>query len=376
MGWLTAPCGGNVTVQIVKTSPVRRLEQKSCRILGSRVYPAFGWSVSTARVLDRFGAGEIAQAKLTDFRLGVPRPVTAQPGPAFLPYCIDRGSELMCLAEVDALQEDARPFLYMAQRDFAQQVALVPLRSLARLQAPDSLARATPVLVFSIGRCGSTLLSRLLDAAFLKSYSEPDVFDQAALLGRLEGGGDGRTRDLALAYALGRFEAHAQGRRVALKFRSRSLGYFSDYDAAFPQARHVFVFRRVADWARSWISAFGRNEATMLDRLQAAVDALEAARRDGRRPGVLWYEDVARDPVAACTEVLGQALPEPAQAAILAAAGADSQAGTRLSVESRRAAERDGGAALAAETRGFLDAWRAVQPQARLRALGLEDLIA
>jgi hypothetical protein len=364
------------TVQIVKTSLVRRIEQKSCRVLGSRVYPTLGWSVSTARVLGRTGEGEIAQARLGDFRLGVPRPVTSPPVARYLPYCIDRRSELLCLAELDAVDEEARPFLYMAQRDFAKRVALVPFRSLTRLQAPERLAGAKPVLVFSIGRCGSTLLSRLLDAATLKAYSEPDVFNQAAILGRPEGGGDERLRDLALSFALSRFEDHAQGRRVAFKFRSQSLRFFHDLDSAFPRARHVFVLRGVAEWTRSWISAFGRHDDEMLQRLHAVVEALEGAQRDGRKPGVLWYEDIARDPIAACAEVLGEAPPALALAAIRAAAASDSQAGTRLSVESRRTANRDGGAALAADTRAFLDAWHAVQPRARLEALGLEGLIA
>ena len=87
------------------------------------------------------------------------------------PYCFDVANRnLLCVSTPDLSDE---VFFYQAQRQYARSVIRVPLELLPA-------GPASPALIFSIGRCGSTLLVKALQAAGLRAVSEPDFFRQAA----------------------------------------------------------------------------------------------------------------------------------------------------------------------------------------------------
>ena len=90
------------------------------------------------------------------------------------PYCFDLERGLLLCVSTPPL--DGSTFFYQAQRRTARTVLRVPVALL-----PDRDATAT--LIFSIGRCGSTLLFRAFEAAGVRIVSEPDFFTQAALHG-------------------------------------------------------------------------------------------------------------------------------------------------------------------------------------------------
>ena len=72
------------------------------------------------------------------------------------------------------------PFYYAAQLDHARSVLSVPFERIGEIDGPASAFR--PCFVFSIGRTGSTLLSRLFTAVGRQSASEPDIFTQVCNL--------------------------------------------------------------------------------------------------------------------------------------------------------------------------------------------------
>lgn len=91
--------------------------------------------------------------------------------PDVSPYCFDLAKRtLLCVTTPDIA---AAPFFYQAQRQYARSVIEVPFESLS--QEPGS-----PTLIFSIGRCGSTLLAKALEATGQRVVSEPDFYRQAA----------------------------------------------------------------------------------------------------------------------------------------------------------------------------------------------------
>jgi hypothetical protein len=91
--------------------------------------------------------------------------------PDVSPYCFDlSNSSLVCVSTPDISRE---VFFYQAQRQYARSVIRAPFDVLPR--GPSS-----PILLFSIGRCGSTLLVRALQAAGVRAVSEPDFFRQVA----------------------------------------------------------------------------------------------------------------------------------------------------------------------------------------------------
>ena len=95
--------------------------------------------------------------------------------PDVSPYCFDFDArKLFCVSTPDIA---GATFFYQAQRQRARSVIKVPFDALP--EAPPS-----PTLIFSIGRCGSTLLHKAFEAAGVRTVSEPDYFTQAALHSR------------------------------------------------------------------------------------------------------------------------------------------------------------------------------------------------
>jgi hypothetical protein len=70
-----------------------------------------------------------------------------------------------------------KPFIYQAQRKLAKSVVLVPCSTAIEVAATIQAPLKEVMFVHSTGRCGSTLLSKLLGKmANVHSISEADVF--------------------------------------------------------------------------------------------------------------------------------------------------------------------------------------------------------
>ncbi len=135
-----------------------------------------------------------------------------------MPYCFDyeRGEFLLVDTPRAALDE---PFLYQAQFRLAGTVLRVPLPLMRTLtEGAAGAGDQDPVLVFSIGRCGSTLFSRLGAVSGLVSYSEPDIFSG---VGRHRD--DPRTADI-LHCAMSAFDCARRGAGRA-RLHQAALGH-------------------------------------------------------------------------------------------------------------------------------------------------------
>jgi hypothetical protein len=102
-----------------------------------------------------------------------------------MPYAIDLGrrSVVMVRVQQKAVNSSTRAFYYQAQRDLATSVYLVPFNDFhsateSFIPSEEQKSLASSILIVqSTGRCGSTLLSKLMHAAgHTFSVSEPDVF--------------------------------------------------------------------------------------------------------------------------------------------------------------------------------------------------------
>ncbi len=273
----------------------------------------------------------------------------------FLPYCFDyeRGEFLLVDTPRAALDE---PFLYQAQFRLAGSVLRVPLPLMRTLtEGAAGAGDQDPVLVFSIGRCGSTLFSRLGAVSGLVSYSEPDIFSG---VGRYRD--DPRTADI-LHCAMSAFVAHAgvAGERVCIKLRSGTNGAIAQFIAAFPQARYIFLSRNLRDWSHSFIAKFNWSREQLHNSLLAAHRALLAL-ENARIPYVaLRYEDFAPEPELVFGALTGSAeLPAPLRAELAAAVSRDAQQGSRFA---GKADEKPG---VAARVNAFLETWTGSAPPA------------
>jgi hypothetical protein len=230
-----------------------------------------------------------------DFTLGPGREVAALP-PQATPYCVDISRrQLQCVTTPPGIFD--HPFLYQAQRESARTVIEIPFAGL-----PES--DVTPALIFSPGRCGSTLLFRLLKAAGLPSVSEPDYFRQIGRMyvmdkscGKEEGQRLLRAATGILARTLGDsspvIKLHLESTRAPLLITK-----------AFLSAKVIFIFREHRDWAlsikRAAPATSARNAVIILKLMLTALNRLSqdfAVRichyRDFSRPDAGYVRELA-----------------------------------------------------------------------------------
>jgi len=267
------------------------------------------------------------------------------------PYCFDLAEQkLLCVSTPDI---GGATFFYQAQREYARTVVKVPFAAL-----PDP--QRSPTLIFSIGRCGSTLLTKALEAAGVRAVSEPDYFTQAALL-------PAPTPELQSAIA-GASELLPFD---AIKLRAECSNAPLLIAAAFPSPKLVFILRDAEDWAdsvrRVSYAPTPGAIAALLRALTIGLDALTA--RYAVR--VCYYEDfrsLTARYVNSLLEWMGsRARLRPAVAAEVAAR--DAQAGSVMA-RARVAGAADDPVFRAA----FRREWNEIRPRSLIERLELRGL--
>jgi hypothetical protein len=262
------------------------------------------------------------------------------------------------------------PFLFGVQLQTAQSVVTVPFERLAELPGADN--PCVPVFIFSPGRAGSTLLSRLLHAVGAGCASEPDFPTQ---LCRLESAEQARlTPSLEQAVLRAGMQSLAAllGPALFVKLRSQCNARPDLFMAALPRARPVFLFRRHSEWALSRHRAFAEPPDMVADILRTAVVAVDRLTRGGWPPDILWFEDLAANPAGLLADLLRDRVMSrrTLQALIAPVMAEDSQHGTALARDVIRAREVD-----AAFLAGFHAEWAERRPTHHL-GRRLEGLLA
>jgi hypothetical protein len=152
----------------------------------------------------------------------------------------------------------ASTFAFRDQRQLARRVLQVSLDDLVEVstQIPPP---AKLIFIFSIGRCGSTLVSHVLNTCpGVWGLSEPIAFPRLIMTNydsdvRLAAPRE-KLVDLIRACTRLQFRPpRGSGRDVfALKFHSQCLFHADLYFEAFPQAAFVFLYRDAIGWTKSW----------------------------------------------------------------------------------------------------------------------------
>lgn len=284
--------------------------------------------------------------------------------PAF-PYCLDfLRRRALYISGLDPAEVQSAPFYYLYLRQHARRVISLPLE---HGPVADG-APSQPVFLFSPGRCGSTLLSRVLAEAGLPSVSEPDFFTQMGswfwsrpynpLHGKYARAMWAMADDLAAT--LGPF----QGSGPIIKLRAESARA-PEMFLRRPGAKSIVLLRGFESWARSTARVFGAGPHKMVGKYLTALRCLAAlqAKSDCH---VMRYEDWVNDPhraAAGLAQFLGVTIPENAVSQALAA---DSQAGTPLEGRVRAGWER--------RFDGAMGLWRSPKLTRALEALSLPPL--
>jgi len=255
---------------------------------------------------------------------------------------------------------DGAAFAYQDQFAAATRVASVPWGGLV-----TGDARAA-VLVFSIGRCGSTLAGQLLGAAGYSVASEFDSFTQIGLLARALSGrkdfGDAAPRLERLFEEQAAQLAHAADAPLAIKMRAQA----NDALGLLSPDRHekiLFLVRDLPGWARSQAAHFPAVTAQGLaDSLLSWLRALDTARQRGLDVTLVHYADF-RDGPAALIKHIGIENTD----AIREAGKSPSQQGTHLETPRRDPSGRD----VKAVVEAVLDRWKSLETRDLTTRLGL-----
>ncbi len=176
-------------------------------------------------------------------------------------YCLDHENRRVLFVETtpgeDLLQA---PFYFIAQYEHAQRLIAVPYATLHEIASATAVEASRIVLVYSTGRCGSTLFSQALNLSpEVVSFSEPDVFSQLVML-HTSGQADDDQVAALLRDSLLIMSAQAQSQgftAFAFKFRSYVVALADLFHRSTPTARSLFLYRNARTWAYSFSRSFG-----------------------------------------------------------------------------------------------------------------------
>lgn len=182
-----------------------------------------------------------------------PRTVIDEPG--FVIYAIDDEARAAVFTRSSAPIADmlAAPFFYQAQKETATELVTMGFAELHELASdlpdPERLG-----LLYSTGRCGSTLLGRALAATTGATVvSEPDGY--TTLVGMRDPDGSADDELVRLARSITRLLEHAcrsvGGQGLVIKFRGWCTHIGDLIQQAQPEASAIFLTRDLEGWMRS-----------------------------------------------------------------------------------------------------------------------------
>ena len=194
------------------------------------------------------------------------------------------------------------PFYYAAQLDHARSVLSVPFERIGEIDGPASAFR--PCFVFSIGRTGSTLLSRLFTAVGRQSASEPDIFTQVCNLDEDQQSLLPPGTGAALVGAGVASLARVLGPAPFIKLRSQCNHNPEALMAPLAGARAVVMLRRRTSWGLSRHRVFAEPVWRVVDVLREGIAVFGRLERAGMEPLVVWFEDLLADPAGTLRAIL------------------------------------------------------------------------
>jgi hypothetical protein len=175
------------------------------------------------------------------------------------PYCLDHEARHMIFAETSP-EADASmaPFYYQGQFEAATRLIAAPYDLAHQLAMRASARFEELVLLYSVGRCGSTLVSKLwqrLQDTY--SVSEPDVFTDISKLRDGRQLDDGEALQLLGTAVRLVYKPRRACTRFVLKFRARCIDTAELMHWLFPAAKLLFIYRNAFDCIDSYVRVFG-----------------------------------------------------------------------------------------------------------------------
>ncbi len=212
-------------------------------------------SAFTSEIISRQKRYSAALSTSTDFDFGPKQAVSAEiifDEPGWSLYCLDLEQDFALFVKLPPDVDLAEaPFVYAEQFDKAERALLMTLDHLPALAQRVPL-RATLSTLFSTGRCGSTLASRILaQIPNVWSISEPDFMTNLAFA-RFSLPSE-RVVEL-IGPAIRLTCRPPEGRAldtIVIKPRSESIFQAKEYALALPEAHNLFMYRDTVSYVNS-----------------------------------------------------------------------------------------------------------------------------
>jgi len=283
-------------------------------------------------------------------------------------YCVDpKGRRALFVATPREVDLHHAAFLYQAQHRHATRAWSLSYDDFIQAASDRGALRDNVVFLYSVGRCGSTLLSRAFHSFDeVLSLSEPDALTQ------LLGAGDDPEVATLLESAV-RLLCKPGGRKRAshyvIKLRAQGTKLVMPLHRLFPSSRAIFLYRNAVDVVASFVRAFHPLPATVhgyhedpvrfLTRFwQSNLRHYLAAHERGIPIRAFRYEDLVREPRAAFREIVRWCgTPHTGIEEAFRAFAEDSQEGSNLArknLDARPALELGSRDELTARVRGIL----------------------
>jgi hypothetical protein len=220
---------------------------------------AFFLDITARKRQNSIGIADPSDFEFTEGKAIDPGRVIADPLVSL--YCLDHANRRALFVEITAgVDLTQAPFLYQAQYEYAERLIAVPYETLHQLADQISLDGRRLILVYSVGRSGSTLLGAALNS--IKgtiNLSEPDVFTQLVGLRQLQGIDEAEVSMLVQSCTkllCKGMEQTPDPDFWVIKFRSFVIELGDVLHAHFPDAKNIFLYRNAEGYLASSMQAF------------------------------------------------------------------------------------------------------------------------
>lgn len=225
-------------------------------------------NLKTFEIEDRSKQFEVQIPRLEDFKVREGDPISEQTlleNPNISLYCLDPKSQTAVFVETPTEVDLSQvPFYYMSQFASATRVVLLPYQVLHNLARQVPLDGHQLILVYSVGRSGSTLTSAAFNQAQdVIGLSEPDIFTQLTAMRAWDESNDQEISELlkSCTYLTCKNPlSKSKSQKWAIKFRSYGIEIGDLIYHLFPNAKCLFLYRNLEDWTDSMVRAFGGDE--------------------------------------------------------------------------------------------------------------------
>lgn len=240
-------------------------------------------SAKVLSIEQKFRASPILLASLQDFTCREETFIDPQmifDRPTISLYCLDdAGRQAIFVETPPEVDLSQAPFYYQAQFEHAQRLIALPYEALRRLAEAHRPRDEALILIYSVGRCGSTLLSRVFNLPeSVLSLSEPDVFTQIVTLREPDGSRDEELTGLLADCVAVLCKPSPQKKPAfwALKFRSFGIEIADLLNRTYPAAKRIFLYRHAESWAQSTARVFQSSELASAEMVQHFFKLLES----------------------------------------------------------------------------------------------------